>query len=204
MPSLRRLKALLCSAFRFSSCKDADTGCPKLLDVYGVNFTVLRTASLRHAGVWGGGVNIGIQEQKSCPLSWLRSQAEQCFPFNGPIEWVTLRICLLVVLDVLSVFQSPRFNSFFGGKTFFLGAYSYIPHSGFPEVLWDCRMGTVISKSGRENELLRKAYVSTASGRERCAENKVKHKHVRMIITVHEWIKIHSTDVGIFASVWEM
>lgn len=71
------------------------------------------------------------------PVPWVDSRVRRgkCVPSSFPVGTVMLSGCLLVVLDVLSVFQSPRFNSFFGGKTFLLGVYSYIPHSGFPKVL---------------------------------------------------------------------
>lgn len=101
----------------------------------------------------GASVSTRIQQQKSWPMSWLPDSSWGnvfCPAFLQ--RRVTIRVCLLVVLDVLSVFQSPRFSSFFGGNMFFLGAYSYMPHSGFPKVLWERRMGTVISRSGGQNE----------------------------------------------------
>lgn len=129
----------------------------------GLDFTVLRTAGLRHARF--GVALSGFRKRSPVPSRvWLW----KCVPSILPVGTVILRTCLLVVLDVLSVFQSPRFNSFFSGKTFLLGVYSYIPHSGFPKVLWECRMGTVISRSGRENEQLRKAYAIIASKRQFC------------------------------------
>lgn len=143
---------------------------PKPLDVPRVAFTVLRTASLRHAGFEVAVSVLGFRKRSPFPWADSRVRLGNYFPSSFPVERVTLRVCLLVVLDVLSVFQSPRFNSFFGGKTFFLGAYSYIPHSGLPKVLWECRMGTVISKSGRENEQLRRLYASIASERQLCAQ----------------------------------
>lgn len=105
---------------------------PRPLDVPGIAFTVLRTDSLRHAGFGGAALVLGFRKRSLVPCPDCRVRLGKCFP---SVERITVRVCLLVVLDVLSVFQSPRFNSFFGGKTFFLGAYSYIPHSGFLKVL---------------------------------------------------------------------
>lgn len=59
-----------------------------------------------------------------------------------------LTCCLLAVLDVLSVFQSPRLSSVLAGKTLFLGPLSYTPNSTFPGRCCECRIGTVISRSG--------------------------------------------------------
>lgn len=134
----------------------------------GLSSTVLRAAGLRHARFEVVLSVLGFRNRS--PVPWVDSRVKlgKCVPSSFPVQTVLLRACLLVVLDVLSVFQSPRFNSFFGGKTFFLGVYSYIPHSGFPEVLWECRMGTVISKSGRENEQFRKVYAIIASKRQFC------------------------------------
>jgi hypothetical protein len=56
--------------------------------------------------------------------------------------------CLLAVLDMLSVFQSPRLSSVLAGKTLFLGPLSYTPNSTFSGRCCECRIGTVISRSG--------------------------------------------------------
>lgn len=111
--------------------KDAQTtGCTP-----GLAFTVSRTAGLRHARFGVALSVLGFRNRR--PVPWVDSKVRlgKCVPSSFPVGTVTLRACLLVVLDVLSVFQSPRFNSFFGGKKLFLGVYSYIPHSGFPTVL---------------------------------------------------------------------
>lgn len=134
----------------------------------GIAFTVLRTASLRHVRF---GVTLSVLGFRNrSPVPWVdpRVRLGKCVPSSSPVGTVMPTGSLLVVLDVLSVFQSPRFNSLFGGKRFFLGVYSYIPHSGVPKVLRECRMGTVISKSGRENEQLRKVYAIIASKRQFC------------------------------------
>lgn len=148
IPSFRRSSGTFYPAFRFSSCRVAYTTCVlKSLDEPGVAFTILACR------LQGASVSTRIQQQKSWPMSWLPDSSwGNIFCPAFPQRRVTIRVCLLVVLDVLSVFQSPRFSSFFGGNMFFLGAYSYMPHSGFPKVLWERRMGTVISRSGGQNE----------------------------------------------------
>lgn len=78
---------------------------------------------------------LGFRNRSPAPWVDSRVRLGKCVPSSFPVGMVILKACSLVVLDVLSVFQSPRFNSFFTGKTLFLGVYSYIPHSGFPEVL---------------------------------------------------------------------
>lgn len=163
MLSLRRLKGIFHSTFKFSSCRDADVRCP---NHFMCCFYCVENSQPEACRVWGG----WCQYWDSGTVPWADSTVRlgKCLPSSSFADRATLRVCLLVVLDVLSVFQSPRFNSFFSGKTFFLGAYSYIPHSGFPKVLWECRMGTVISKSGRENEQLRRVYASIASERQLC------------------------------------
>lgn len=56
--------------------------------------------------------------------------------------------CSLAVLEVLSVFQSPRLSSVLGGKTLFLGPLSYTPISTLLGSSCECLIGTVISKAG--------------------------------------------------------
>lgn len=77
----------------------------------------------------------GLLQEAGCP--WLAAGGR-----------ASLACPLLAVLDVLSVFQSPRLSSVLAGKTLFLGPLSYTPNSTFPGSCWECRIGTVISRSG--------------------------------------------------------
>lgn len=110
------------------------------------------------AGVQEGGLPWLAAGGRS-PLACCRRQVTPGLLQEGGHSWEGTLDCLLAVLDVLSVFQSPRLSSVLAGKTLFLGPLSYTPNSTFSGRCCECRIGTVISRSGvRRKEEIQSGY----------------------------------------------